>query len=187
MVRRRLREAYSPDDLQLVYPHTYNHTIWEDHRARITETVAFANDTFGDPTSIADLSCGDAAIPNGYAAAAKHTPEAVILGDFVAGHQYHGMIEDTIGQIPPVDVFILSETLEHVDDPDALLTKIRAKAQRLILSTPLDETLPNAEHYWSWAGDDLYQMLVNAGWTPRAYRRLDYPQVDVRYQLWAAQ
>lgn len=187
MVRRRLREAYNPDDLHLVYPHTYDHTIWDDHRQRIAATIAFANDTFPDPTSIADLSCGDAAIPSGYRKAAGLDPSAVILGDFVEGNEYHGMIEATVTQIPTVDVFILSETLEHVDDPDALLAAIRGKARRLILSTPLDETLPNAEHYWAWAGDDLYQMLVAAGWTPRAYRRLDYPSVDVRYQMWAAE
>ena len=184
MTRQRLRPAYSEADLAHVYPHTYDHSIWADHRVRIAATIEFATCVFPDPTSVADLSCGDAAIARGYGA--NLPADQIILGDFVAGHQHHGMIEDTIGEIPPVDVFILSETLEHVDDPDTLLASIRVMASRIIVSTPLDETLHNPEHYWTWSGDDVYAMLVAAGWTPAAFHRLDFPDLDVRYQLWAA-
>jgi len=182
-MRKRLRPAYPASELSTVYPSTYDHTRWPDHLDRVAQTITFAHTAFPQAVSVADLSCGDAAIAQ---ALADHWDADCILGDLVAGYEHHGQIEDTITAVGPVDVFICSETLEHIDDPDHLLEQIRATASRLILSTPCDETITNPEHYWAWGAADVAAMLERAGWQPVAYQFIEYPDLDVRYQLWAA-
>jgi len=181
-MRRRLRPAYTDADMVEVYPQAYDHTRWPDHIDRVQRTIEFAARVFPVAESVADLSCGDRAIPESLA---RRWSARCTLGDFVPGCEYTGRVESTITQIPPVDVYICSETIEHIDDPDALLVAIRAKAQRLILSTPCDETITNPEHYWRWGVADLADMFSDTGWQPVAFEFLDNPDLDVRYQLWA--
>ncbi len=181
-MRKRLRPAYPASELPTVYPSTYDHTRWPDHLDRVARTIEFAETAAPLAATVADLSCGDAAIAR---ALADHWNADCTLGDLVAGYEHHGQIEDTIETIDPVDVFICSETLEHIDNPDHLLARIRAKASRLILSTPCDETITNPEHYWAWGAADIAAMLEQAGWQPTAYQFIEYQGLDVRYQLWA--
>jgi hypothetical protein len=64
-----------------------------------------------------------------------------------------------------VDVFVLSETLEHVERPAELLAAIRKKARHLLLSTPLAEFDDrNPEHYWGWDKAGIRELLDVAGW-----------------------
>jgi hypothetical protein len=136
-----------------------------------------------EPTSVADLSCGDAAIVR-----AAGLEDVAQLGDYTPGHQFCGPIEQTVDLIPPVDVFLLSETLEHVEDPAGLLWKIRQVASRLLLSTPLDEdTDRNPEHYWGWGFVDINDLLSKAGWNNRVYQTFT-PASDSYYtfQIWRA-
>jgi hypothetical protein len=132
--------------------------------------------------TIGDLSTGDAAIPKGLAAE-WHT---LLLGDLAPGYLYHGPIEETIKQIRDVDLFILSETLEHLDDPDQVLKDIRMKSKSLLLSTPLDEDNDgNPEHYWSWNKDDVRLMLVSAGWSPDIYSSVQFESLNnYGFQIW---
>ena len=168
MTRIRLNDALSWEDLAIFCPEPHSHKKWPDHRFRVSQTIALARE-IGVPYSIADLSCGDAAIGKALA------PEKLILGDFAPGYEFRGPIEETIGQIPHVEMFILSETLEHLDDPDEMLAKIRLKSDTLVLSTPIGETaVNNREHYWGWDVDDVHVMLVQAGWQP------EY-ECDVKY------
>ena len=185
-MRTRLREAYTPEHVAALYEPGYDHTIWRDHRDRVQRTIEFTLTNALDIRSIADLSAGDGAIPLTVAKEANVTD--ISLGDMSPAwvdYAHHGAIEDTITDLSPVDLFICSETLEHLDDPDAVLVAIRGKAKRLILSTPCDETLKNPEHYWAWGAADIAAMLEDVGWQPTAYQFIEYQSLDVRYQLWA--
>jgi hypothetical protein len=117
---------------------------------------------------LADLSCGDSALVDALSAN-QHEPWRGDICDIeIGGLDLLGPIEETIDQIPHVDLFILSETLEHLDDPAMVLRKIRAKADRLLMSTPIhsDDMLDaNPEHYWQWDYADLKAMLLESGWT----------------------
>lgn len=166
-----------------MYPVAYDHTRWPDHIDRVQRTIEFAARAFPVAESVSDLSCGGRAIPE---ALARRWNADCTLGDLVPGCEYTGRIEQTITQIPATDVYVCSETLEHIDNPDWLLEQIRAKANRLILSTPCDETITNLEHYWRWGAADIAGMLEQAGWQAVAFEFLDFPALDVRYQLWAA-
>lgn len=181
-MRVRLRPAYEPGDLAKIYERPHQHSGWFDHKVRVETTIAIAKH-FTPVDSIADLSAGDAAIINALDSKNKY------IGDYAPGYQYTGPIEATIKQIPKVDMFICSETLEHIDDPDAVLRDIRKKTKLLILTTPDNETSPNnPEHYWGWDTAAVGDMLRGAGFQPQVLNSLNFLTDDYvyNYQMWVA-
>ena len=181
---KQLRPFYTPEERAAVYDHQYNHTNWADHIERVQYTAQALHDM--EPTSVADLSCGDGAIVQ--AAFLGDIP--ITLGDLVPNpaYQYFGPIEETVDHIEYVDVFLLSETLEHVEDPLWLLKKIRERAQRLLLTTPDSEwDSGNPEHYWGWDQDGIADLLAEAGWE-NTVSHLWTPQSVQHYtfQIWEA-
>ena len=181
-MRVRLRPRYSDEDLKRIYSKPHEHSYWYDHRVRVQTSIGLIK-AYLPMKSAADLSAGDASIINALDIPEKH------IGDYAPGYQYRGAIEDTIKQIPKVDLFICSETLEHVDDPDTLLFDIRSKAKWLLLTTPIGEvTNENPEHYWGWDEDAIYEMLQKAGFTPEALNTLKFynEHCIYRYQMWVA-
>ncbi len=171
-MRQRLRPAHSPEQLAHIYAAPHDSSRWRDHRVRVAVTLELArgylHDNPGSVTSVADLSCGDATIARSLGA------DTVVLGDYAPGYDHHGPIEVTIHRIPTVDLFVCSETLEHVDDPDLVLAAIRAKTKRLVLSTPVDcWGDANVEHYWAWSAEHVEGMLRTAGFDVDVFTRLD--------------
>jgi hypothetical protein len=182
MNRIRLRPAHSPPDLQRIYAQPHQHNQWPDHRLRVNVTAEIAQWMADEhrARSVADLSCGDATI-----ARRLTGMERVVLGDFAPGYPIVGPIERTVEQLEPVDLFVLSETLEHLDDPDAVLRQIRAKARCLVLSTPEGEQDDgNPEHYWGWDSEAVEAMLTAAGWTPVVHNLLGLRETVYDYQVW---
>jgi hypothetical protein len=182
--RVRLRPAHTPERLAEIYATPHDHTRWEDHLVRVATTAAFARACAGRVGRAADLSCGDGTILWAVDA------EEHMFGDLAPGYPITGPIEQTIDQIPPVDVFVCCETLEHVDDPDLVLKAIRAKTRGLVLSTPVDAWGDdNLEHYWAWSRAGVEGMLTAAGFQPRVYAELDFRSAGGVYSFgvwWAA-
>lgn len=168
---KQLRPFHSQEVLDAMYAQPHNHHIFgRGHHIRVeltkvllTELCAYTKATVG-----ADLSCGNAAI-------IKSAPLAkVLLGDFAVGYEYQGPLEETIQQIPNVDVYVCSETLEHVENPPSVLKAIRSKSRSLVLSTPIekwDDSL--AEHYWAWDREGIENMLENEGWKVVTFNMFD--------------
>lgn len=179
MFRMRCRPKYSDDELRSIYASTHEHHKYPDHRLRVAKTCELLG-RFVDVSdrSAADLSAGDGYILNHLSVPTK------IYGDWTPGYEYTGAIEDTILAIPPVDVFLCCETLEHLDDPDLVLRRIRMKAKKLVISTPIcrwwDE---NPEHYWSWDTKAVKKMLIDANWTPKDYEETYY-EPGYCFQIW---
>lgn len=152
----------------ITYGTQYRHTEWADHRLRIEQTIAVA--TSLEPTSAADLSAGDGAILD-----SLDCPR--VYGDVVKTDGWlHGPVDDTIRQLEPVDLFISTENLEHLDNPLRHLCDVRAKAARLLLSTPLHpvgEDL-NPEHVWQWTAFDVDRLLAATGWDIVSFEEFDY-------------
>lgn len=133
------------------------------HGERVAATILLASSV--PAQTVADLSCGNAAI----ATALCPSP---VLGDAAPGYPIHGPIEETLLQIEPVDMLILSETLEHVDNPQLVLARIADKTRILILSTPLEcwgDT--NAEHLWAWDRDAVEALAGE--FTVKAFTHVD--------------
>lgn len=186
-MRRRLREFPSDDELATLYARPYDHTQWEEHVDRVQWSIARLHMSIGvglpsqEVQTVADLSCGDGEILNSL----KGHVRTRIYGDIVENERndFTGPIEDTILCVPPVDLFICTETLEHVNDPDELLRAIRAKTQYLFLTTPHTENgHDNPEHIWEWDRDGIGEMLVAAGFTHNVsgIHRAEYYD----YQMW---
>lgn len=183
-MRRRLRPTPTGDELAQMYAEPHDHTQWPDHIFRVDVTSALATNVLPPGGKVADLSCGDGVIARRLATTNN---AQVILGDYAPGYQYTGPIETTISQIPPVDLFICSETIEHLDDPDAVLTAVRAKTDWLVLSTPDGEDDDaNPQHLWGWDAEAVEAMLHAAGFTPKVHTTLDLRPAGCvySYQIW---
>jgi hypothetical protein len=189
VTRVRLRDYPSDDELARLYATPHQHTKWEDHKLRVAVT-AEVGCWLGPYRSIADLSCGDAAIARrvAYAGSPQLPAASLHLGDYATGYHHAGPIEKTINEIPDVDLFICSETIEHLADPDLILRMIRTKASTLLLSTPIGETpgVGNLEHVWGWDVDDVGGMLDEAGWHQVILNRLEFKLRGYvyNYQIW---
>lgn len=185
MMRQRLRPMPTGDELAEMYAVPHCHTKWDDHRIRVDVTSALAHHMLAPGGTVADLSCGDGAIANRLGA--SHGAR-VILGDYAPGYDITGPIEQTIHQIDNVDLFICSETIEHLDDPDTVLAAIRQKTNALLLSTPDGEDDDrNPEHVWGWDAEAVEKMLRDAGFTPAVHTTTDLRPGGGNYafQIWA--
>jgi len=184
MTRIRLRPAYSAADLSVLYAVPHDHMRWPDHIMRVDMTIDLARELVPEPGVIADLSCWNAAIGRTLVAGATHMkPIQLILGDIAPGYEITGPIEETVHDLPHVDLYICSETAEHLDDPDAVLTRIRETSDHLVLSTPLSEFMPiNPEHYWGWDHDGVREMLEATGWEVVLQRDVLHPLAQ--FQIW---
>lgn len=185
---KQLRPFYTPEELAELYAKPYDHTRWEQHRERVehTQKVLSRYALLTGACTVADLSCGDGAIVNGSA----HPWTERFLGDVAPASVWwlHGPIERTLALIPPVDVFVLSETLEHVERPAELLAAIRQKARHLLLTTPYAEYDDrNPEHYWGWDLADIRELLIGADWEPDHFELFTPVSGNwYTYQIWVA-
>jgi hypothetical protein len=166
-VRQRVRPAWSADELSRIYATPHDHKAWgRGHSERVDATIDLARSI--PASSMADLSCGNAAIARALDIPAKH------LGDFAPGYEHRGPIDETIHQIPEVDLFVCCETVEHLDDPDVTLALIAGKARNLVLSTPTDAWDDGTpEHYWAWDREEVESMLDRAGFTVVSFTSVD--------------
>lgn len=155
---KRLRAKYTDKELSEIYSKQYTGSDLADHVIRIEKSIEFINDSLDNVNSVADLSCGDGKILNGVLVSQKY------YGDFTSGYEFHGPIETTINNLPPVDLFICSETLEHLDDPVAVLKQIRNKTKYLFISTPVGKfDDDNLQHYWAWDFKGIKKNLTDSG------------------------
>lgn len=168
---KQLRPFHPIEKLQEIYRTPHDHSIYgRGHGVRVNTTIQIAKDMAYQvgARSVADLSCGNAAI------ARALEMERTILGDFANGYEYSGPLEQNILHIENVDLYICSESLEHVEEPQLVLSLAREKSKALVLSTPLDSWFDtNEEHYWAWNRNGVETLLKNADWTPDIFAMLD--------------
>lgn len=190
------------------YPRGYRHEVWPDHIERVAASADLIRRYGNNIKTAADLSCGDAAILRGI----DDLLEQAYVGDLIGARGEYpmrphvrimkaGPLPESLkdfrsfpGNVLPVDLFVLSETLEHVPDPDGLLQELTGISRYLFLSTPLDEGpgSGNEEHYWGWGQGDIHHMLWESGWsplevqllTPESTRHLG--EGAYTFQLWMA-
>lgn len=185
----RLRPAHTPEKLAELYaePHDSSKGIGHDVRIEATYTLAEMIVDEEERRSVADLSCGKRAHLARFLGEWRHLGDVAVLpAGLRADAKYHGPIEETVGLIPNVDLFICTETLEHLDVPVDVLRQIRAKARRLLLSTPVNnwrDATDNEEHYWAWDREAVEVLIRDAGWEVEAYMELDLRPIGGWYEF----
>ena len=189
MFIKRLRADPDSVELKELYPEPHDHMAWgSSHDIRVQSTIEMGR-WLGRQfpiRSIADLSTGNAAIPRGIA----DEDTTLFLGDFANGYDIVGPLTETIEDIPHVDLFVLSETIEHVEDPEAVLRMIRDKSTLLLLSTPIGEDLnedgeANPEHLWGWDQEGMLSILNKSGWEETICRIDVVSSSTYSYQIWS--
>jgi hypothetical protein len=181
---KRLRPKWSEEELAKIYAKPHDHRIYgRGHTVRVEVTQNILKDMarLTNAKSGADLSCGNAAILNSLSLKEKY------LGDYASGYEFVGPLEDNLEKMPNVDIYVCSETLEHLDNPGHALKLIREKSKSLILSTPIEQWEDtNAEHYWAYDREGVEELLKEAGWVPNVFLFLD-TQVfgePYKYGIW---
>lgn len=184
---QRLRPAWNADELAKIYDEPHDHNRYgHGHHLRVEATKVLAKwvRDASQSSSVADLSCGNGEI----ATSLGFGPRLTILGDYAPGYGITGPLEETLRRINDVDIYICSETLEHLDDPTAALFQMRDASEHLVLSTPInawgDE---NGEHYYAWDREGVESLLVGAGWEPVMFMTVDSTVLGEPYEygLWA--
>jgi hypothetical protein len=174
LTRQRLRPAWSPAELAVLYGDVHDCRRWRDHQLRVPVTARLAQWMISEYhlEHASDLSCGEGSALDALdlPASGKH------YGDIVPGRPVCGPIQETIHRIPAGGLLICGETIEHLDDPDGFLASARPRVSCLVLSTPVgswDDPAPG--HYWAWDRPEVEAMLAGAGFTPAAYLELSWP------------
>lgn len=187
----RLRDLPDPDELARVYAQPHNHRDFgRGHSERVNKMIELGRDVVGHvrprPMRVADLSCGNGVV----ATSLTNERDTVLLGDIAPGWPLHGPIEQTITAIDRVDMFIMGETLEHLDDPVAVLKQVARKTDYLLASTPTENWGDtNAEHLWAWDWDYLEETMLRNGYLDVvAHDVVDSRQwgEPYRYDIWVA-
>jgi hypothetical protein len=172
VTRFRALETLTPAELIDLYD---NHNWSLFVQAERDEATIRMGRTFeqGELSSIADLSAGGAQITP---AIAQHYGIEPVLGDLSRqyGYPIFGPIETTVQHIAPVDLFVCSETLEHLEDPDLALDLIRPMTKYLLVTTPIWEEphMTAHGHLWTWRQSDVETMLKDAGFTPVSFEEI---------------
>lgn len=182
---KHLRGPHSPEYLAQMYAAPHNHHLFgRGHAERVAATIELANNLIGEMgyASGADLSCG-----NGYILQNLNVVQAY-YGDMAPGYPITGPLESTLPNLPDVDIYVCSETLEHVADPLRVLKLIRQTANSLVMSTPIgcwDDSLD--EHYWAWSQEGIETMQRLAGWSSWGFTNVDSTAYGepYNYGIWA--
>lgn len=180
---RKLRRFWSDVKLQEIYGHTYKHERWAEHAYRVQHTLGVAHrlvENYGLKTA-ADLSSGDGAIIDQLSPRLTRVEKGDISVDGCG-------IEVNIKNLRPVDLFICTETIEHLEAPWTVLEEVAQRTRWLILSCPLDERpeIDNYEHYWSFTSEDVRDILTQSGFSPVTYDFLTGVGWTYDYQVWTA-
>jgi hypothetical protein len=171
-----------------IYATPHDHRLYgHGHHLRVEATkvmAEWATHPFSPEFTVGDLSCGNGAISLALKATKHH------LGDFASGYEFCGPLDQTIKWMPFVDLYICSETIEHLPRPLSALRLIRHKASRLILSTPVGAFADtNVEHLWAWDREGVEGLMGAAGWSPIMFASVDSTVIGepYHYGIWVAE
>lgn len=142
------------------------------HHERLHVAAMLANRAItAGAASIVDLGCGDGGLlsllrpgtpahgydlmPANVEHARNHRRQQVDLADIVQGEPEWA------------DLVVVTEFLEHLEDPHKMVARIAANTRWVVASSPADETdaSHDAVHAWAWDRDGYAAMFDAAGIT----------------------
>jgi len=176
----RYTEDWGEDEMNGLYRNGMDWSVFV--QAERDEGTIELGTSLENVESVADMSAGGSRITP---MIASHYGVIPYLGDYgdAYGYQFQGTLQQTVPALPPVDLFVCSETIEHLTNPDADLALIRDKARTLLLTTPIWEEphMVSHGHLWTWRREDVEKMLADVGFTP-----LRFVEISI-FGLWLFQ
>ena len=156
------------------------------HRPRLEAAASFVRMiTDRQPVkdrTVSDLGCGDGGLlslltgPGDITAWGYDFAPANAIG--WAERNVSAVALDVFGddwpQVRLGTVTVMTEVLEHLADPHAVLRQVRAGSRFLVCSSPWNEG-PNshcAEHAWAWDLEGYAAMIQAAGWTVMQHQQV---------------
>jgi hypothetical protein len=142
------------------------------------------------PTSLIDPACGDASVV-AYALELVEIPH-IELGDISEPNVEHalelgfaeavwkGRCDVLLERTKSFDLVVLTEILEHLEDPDTTLRLARKSASVLVASSPVmrpSQRDENPEHVWMFDKEGYEEMLRDSGWRPFQYTFLRFESI----------
>lgn len=180
---KKLRRFMTPAEFAKNYATQFNHRSHYSHVERIEHTVKIAQELIDKEgiKRIADFSAGDRAVVNGL-----HGYEDAWLHDITDDGV--DIVERLRAETFTYDLFICTETIEHVEQPWTLLEEIAPRTRWLLLSTPLDEdpAKNNWEHYWTFEATDIDDLLTQSGFVGRLVEAHQPVGSPYTFQTWVA-
>lgn len=161
-----------------------HHLEQEFHQPRISKAIEFIVATGASP--VVDLGCGDGGLLSvihhlwikswGY----DFTPQAVeyaVQERRVEAYELDFVTDSA--QITWAPVAVITEVLEHLDDPHAFLQVIQPNVRYLVASSPVNETkhIHDPCHAWVWDMLGYKEMIEGAGFTIVRHERVGFFQV----------
>lgn len=150
---------------------------WQDRPPEVEERFRFVAGLLraAKVHTLLDIGCGDG---NGYNVMRGTLGEALYTGtDFSAvaiakakrDYPEAMWAEADCAHQPfddlSFDAVICQETLEHVEEPQALLDECKRLARdTIIITTPLENAITSAEHIWAFTKRDI-EWGLGEGWT----------------------
>lgn len=176
---KKLRRFYTPEELKNIYAGEHNPHRWPEHTERINLTRAIAQRLIDANRlkTVADLSCGDGSLVLGL---------ENIRAQTMCDIHSHAPIEETVRLLESVDLFICTETIEHLEAPWTVLECVAPKTKYIVLSCPFEEdpAIGNYEHYWSFDASDVANMLMQAGFGALQSNIISGEGWTYTYQIW---
>lgn len=185
-----------------IYNAVRNNFEWADHAIRTLVTAGMI--AWLAPDVIWDPACGDASIleasykirpfRSAILADVSHEQIAALKPSFPARVYQHNLIESFEKSTeyprdePKLDCIVLTEILEHLEDPAHVLRMARELSTALVASVPIGdpELGRNHEHLWSWDLEAFETELKEAGWDPFAKTTVQLRGVAGNSQIWVA-
>lgn len=150
------------------------HLEEEPHGGRLHQSLEFARLAAADgAASLVDLGAGDGGF---LSLVAAHLPQLEAWGYEFTPANLEGALERGVTvhqanfleqELEWGDIAVITEVLEHLDDPHGQVERIRWEGGRwLICSSPIGETPESHDeaHVWGWDMEAYAAMVTKAGW-----------------------
>jgi len=187
------------NDGKVDYQVLRDNNVWPDHQLRTLVTAGLI--AWKKPERIIDPACGDGSIV--MASTELHRPTKAVLSDIstksiaaISKNKPPKYIQVKVQDIfdalkgpEDYDLIVLSETLEHLSDPDTILSLARDRGKMLVASSPQmrkTQVDSNKEHLWMFDAEGYRGMLMKAGWDPINKTTLEFTS-EYDFQIWVCQ
>lgn len=164
------------------------------HRARLEMAEVLIADYFLNhkhnegSNTVVDLGCGDGGLMQ--LVEAKQSPRTVIIGYDFQPTNLEGWKERHVAglpknfiekwsQIPEANLYVLTEVLEHLEEPHRAVQRVADRGAALVASSPLFEHEGSIDgcHNWAWDREGYIKMIEGSGFQVVRWERVDWSQV----------